>query len=192
MGLQPFHNHTEIIREALNFCLNLEESIFLEEFLLYSKHVSWVLRGFNSGFLNFIAQDILGNVGKIQRSSENHRINDFEQLVQFEQRENISKRDDSAYSGSIWLSRALLFFVNFFELLLSNRTLSSSKSAQYVYKDTLKTHHNFFIRKIISVGIKTSIPSRKDILSYFKNDEDAIFLLVDVGKRVIDKLELVN
>merc|ERR1712235_197487 len=101
-----------------------------------------------------VKSDVTGNVTKLQGWYDKDPSKDtLEKLLQTEIEQNTTQAAGSATDALLWLKRGLWMMAKFMQSML-NGERDASKSFTAAYDTTLKPHHNWFVQKAFTVGLK--------------------------------------
>ena len=152
-----------------------------------------------------VKSDVTGNVTKLQGWYDKDPSKDtLEKLLQAEIEQNTTQAAGSATDALLWLKRGLWMMAKFMQSMLNGELFDiltkkiennftgerdASKSFTAAYDTTLKPHHNWFVQKAFTVGLKM-VPDFQGFLDAmtgpdFKGDKVSPHLTVYYVKYII-------
>merc|ERR1711990_709685 len=127
-----------------------------------------------------IKADVNGNINKLQGWDDKDNSKDtLEKIIEFEIKNGTTESKGSATDALLWLKRGLWMMVKFMQSML-NGERDAIKSFNAAYEVSLKPHHNWFVQKAFTVGLKM-VPDFQGFLDAmtgpdFKGDKEEVVL----------------
>jgi len=160
--------------------VNLEGGVNVPQFLNACRSYVAFYDLFGGTLFAPVKSDVTGNVTKLQGWYDKDPSKDtLEKLLQAEIEQNTTQAAGSATDALLWLKRGLWMMAKFMQSML-NGERDASKSFTAAYDTTLKPHHNWFVQKAFTVGLKM-VPDFQGFLDAmtgpdFKGDKEEVVL----------------
>ncbi|XP_031571599.1 glycolipid transfer protein-like [Actinia tenebrosa] len=136
-----------------------------------------------------VKMDINGNIKKLraiyEKSPQKFRV--LQSIVDNEIQAKTTTAKNSGTDALLWLKRAMQFVLAFLKQVLTGEQ-DLVKCANTAYEKTLKQYHNFIVKGIFSLAVK-SVPYRKDFIKLLSRGNADELSLLEEMQNFVDELD---
>ncbi|RNA27201.1 pleckstrin homology domain-containing family A member 8 [Brachionus plicatilis] len=142
-----------------------------EFFLNCCSDVFSILDSFGSTAFLPVKIDVYGNINKIKQKYllDTEKFNSLQCIIKHEIDEKKTHSKNSATDALMWLRRAVWFLREFLSNFSKSADSVMSECVHLSYQKTLRQHHNFVVRSIFSLAMR-SLPSKEDFYKRLVSD----------------------
>ncbi|KXJ09056.1 glycolipid transfer protein [Exaiptasia diaphana] len=136
-----------------------------------------------------VKMDINGNIKKLRGfyDSNPQKFRTLQDLVDSEINARTTKAKNSATDALLWLKRAMQFILTFLKKVLTGEP-DLVKCANIAYERTLKQYHNFIVKGIFNLAVK-SVPYRKDFIASLGRGVADELVVLEEMQAFVDELD---